>query len=206
MHSQCHRSVLYCTVLQITDTIVKLGADAFSIPAWSVSYSPSDSDTTDTESDKQGTVVLYHCSRGEGREGEDFITALSSSSQNLQKEKKNQFCVLWRACVEFNMFCESRSEEVMQLCQTLMTNTPISDRTDNHSPAGGSGLVKRNEDLEMERTQRMIVLESALAAGLGSVLANYVLAQSENWSTFSRGTHFSLILQTLLYISVDDWD
>jgi hypothetical protein len=159
-----------------------------------VSYSPSDNDAADTESDKQGTVVLYHCSRGEGREGGDFVTALSSSGQSLQKEKKDQFCVLWRACVEFNMFCESRSDEVMQLCNSLMTNTIISDRTENHQAANASSLVKRNEDLEMERTQRMIVLESALAAGLGSVLANYVLAQSENWSTFSRGTQTSLTL------------
>ena len=93
--------------------------------------------------------------------------------------------------MEFNMFCESRSDEVMHLCHTLMTNALISDSTDDHSASNASSLVKRNEDFEMERTQRMIVLESALAAGLGSVLANYVLAQSENWSTFSRGTWIS---------------
>ena len=102
--------------------------------------------------------------------------------------------------MEFNMFCESRSDEVMQLCHTLMTNTLISDRSDSQPSISASGLVKRNEDLEMERTQRMIVLESALAAGLGSVLANYVLAQSENWSTFSRGTRMPLILHLVQYV------
>ena len=140
-------------------------------PEYEVSFSHS----KNVPEGEKGTVLLYQ--RSEVRDG---VTALSESNNKLldhEKRKKLSRMALWCACLDFEMFSIGRIEGVKHLGRG-----PSEDRgTDRGS----------KHDSDTERTQRMIVMECALAAGLGSVLSEYVLAQADTSNSLSKGTSLS---------------
>ena len=145
------------------DTIVEIGPAAFQCPDTDVSYSPQ----RDIKNSKQSVVVIYHTS-----DMGDEIIILTEKKPSLAKEKKVQFSTLWRACVELKMFSPCRAASVIHQGKALLEDVE----------EGG-----QNQDPESDRQQRMIVMESALAAGLGSVLYDYVIAQAATSNAFAQG-------------------
>ena len=154
---------------------MEIGAAAFQCPDTDVSYSPS----RDVEKRNQGVVVIYHTS-----EIGDEINILSEQKPSLSKGKKEQFSVLWRACVELKMFSPCRAATIIHQGNTLLEDLK----------EGG-----QNQDPESDRQQRMIVMESALAAGLGSVLYDYVIAQAATSNDFAQGNVMESIVQSLSF-------
>lgn len=158
------------------DTIAEIGVDAFLHPDSVVSFSHS----KNIPEGEKGTVLLYQ--RSSIR---DEITAISESNITLsdhEKRKKWSGITLWCACFEFDMFSIGRIEGVRQLGLGLFEE------------GGGDRDRDRGSkhDSDSERTQRMIVMECALAAGLGSVLSEYVLAQADTSNSLSKGnSHFT---------------
>lgn len=149
------------------DTIVEVGPAAFQCPDTDVSYSP----LRDIKNSKQSVVVIYHTS-----DTCEEINVLTEKKSSLSKEKKVQFSALWRACIELKMFSPSRAASVIHQGKGLLEDVE----------EGG-----QNQDPESDRQQRMIVMESALAAGLGSVLYDYVIAQAATSNAFAQGNKIS---------------
>lgn len=151
------------------DTIAEIGVDAFLHPDCEVSFSHS----KNVPEGEKGTVLLYHRSNIR-----DEVTSISESNNTLsdhEKRKKFSGISLWCACFEFEMFSTARIEGVLQLGQGLFEERGTDrDRESKH-------------DSDTDRTQRMIVMECALAAGLGSVLSEYVLAQADTSNSLSKG-------------------
>lgn len=150
------------------DTIVEIGPAAFQCPDTDVSYSPS----RGLENGERSVVVIYHTS-----ETGDEIIMLTDQKSTLSKEKKTQFSTLWRACVELKMFSPCRSASIIHQGKALL----------QEMKEGG-----QNQDPESDRQQRMIVLESTLTAGLGSVLYDYVIAQAATSNAFSQGNIYGI--------------
>lgn len=150
-----------------------MGIEAFINPDSDVSFSPSlrlhESDKNATESDDNSSVLLYQRS-----ENGDIITSLSKSLPPMKKELKKSLSKLWKSCLIFKMFSISREDSILLQCQQLFD-------------IAQSVQSQYIGDVETERIQRMIVMETALAAGLGSLLSEYVLAQADSSSRFSRG-------------------
>ena len=167
---------LHFFFLQIVDTIRHLGVEAFVNPESDVSFSPSlhlhECDKNGNESDENGTVLLYQRS-----DNGDVITSLSKSLPPIKKELKKSLSKLWKSCLIFKMFSISREDSILLQCQQLFD-------------IAQSVQSQYIGDVETERIQRMIVMETALAAGLGSLLSEYVLAQADSSSRFSRGVVF----------------
>lgn len=157
------------------DTIVEIGPAAFQCPDTDVSYSPS----RGLENGEQSVVVIYHTS-----ETGDEIIMLTVQKSTLSKEKKAQFSTLWRACVELKMFSPCRAGSIIHQGNALLQEIK----------EGG-----QNQDPESDRQQRMIVLESTLTAGLGSVLYDYVIAQAATSNAFSQGNIMESKVQGLLF-------
>lgn len=143
-----------------------MGVDAFINPDSDVSFSPT---LCINEFDENGTVLLYQRS-----DDGDVITTLSESLPPMKNEIKKSLSKLWRACLTFKMFCINREDSILLQCQQLFD---IKQSTQSQYIG----------DIETERIQRMIVMETALAAGLGSLLSEYVLAQADSSNRFSRG-------------------
>jgi hypothetical protein len=160
------------------DTIIEIGPAAFQCPDTDVSYSP----TRGLENGERSVVVIYHTS-----ETGDEIIMLTDQKSTLSKEKKAQFSTLWRACVELRMFSPCRAASIIHQGNALLQDIKE------------GGL---NQDPESDRQQRMIVLESTLAAGLGSVLYDYVIAQAATSNAFSQGDIMESRVQGLLIIHV----
>lgn len=156
------------------DTIVEIGPAAFQCPDTDVSYSPS----RGIENGEKSVVVIYHTS-----EIGDEIIMLTDQKPTLSKENKAQFSTLWRACVELKMFSPCRSASIIHQGEALL----------QEMKEGG-----QNQDPESDRQQRMIVLESSLTAGLGSVLYDYVIAQAATSNAFSQGNILESRVQGLL--------
>jgi hypothetical protein len=162
----CSTLLLYS--FQIVDTIPEIGVDAFLHPDYEVSFSHS----KNIPEGEKGTLLLYQRSNVR-----DEITSISESNNtlsDLDKRKKFSGISLWCACFEFEMFSIGREEGVRQLGLGLFEERGV-DRD------------RGSKDSDMERTQRMIVMECALAAGLGSVLSEYVLAQADTSNSLSKG-------------------
>lgn len=85
----------------------------------------------------------------------DVITSLTESGK-VTKEIRESISTLWKACLHFKMFSVGREEDVCKLSES-----------------------------QGDKAQRMIVIETALAAGFGSLLADYVL-HIDNTNTFSK--------------------
>ena len=167
-------SFTYNYFIQVVDTIVEIGPAAFQCPDTDVSYSPQ----RDIENSKQSVVVIYHTSDM----GDDIIV-LTEKKPSLTKEKKVQFSTLWRACVELKMFSPCRAASVIHQGKALLEDVE----------EGG-----QNQDPESDRQQRMVVMESALAAGLGSVLYDYVIAEAATSNAFAQGVYDMLSLSYLM--------
>ena len=157
------RHLMHDCFEQVVDTIVEIGPAAFQCPDTDVSYSPS----RGLENGERSVVVIYHTS-----EMGDEIIILTDQKPSLTKEKKAQLSILWRACVELKMFSPCRAASIIHQGKALL----------QEMKEGG-----QNQDPESDRQQRMIVLESALTAGLGSVLYDYVIAQAATSNAFSQG-------------------
>jgi hypothetical protein len=103
----------------------------------------------------------------------DIMTDLTESVK-VTKEIKESISILWKACLHFKMFSVGREEEVCRLSQ-----------------------------LQGDKAQRMVVIETAIAAGFGTILAAYVLhidttnTYSKDYSLVDVGTVFGWAMDLL---------
>ena len=104
----------------------------------------------------------------------------------MQKDMKRSLSSLWKVCVAFRMFNLNREEGVLSQCQHMMENLSGSGYP-SPSNIQTSTSSKQYRDNESERIQRLVVMETALAAGLGSILSEYVLAQADTSNRFTTG-------------------
>ena len=177
--------LLIYTFIQIVDTIRDLGVEAFVSTDSEVSFSPSKSFK---ENDTNGTVLLYQRSvHGQP----DIITVLSELSPTLSKDMKKSLSSLWKACLVFKMFILNREENILLQCKYLIEDSDLSGSvyTESQSQSQTSTQSQYYSVTESERIHRLIVMESALAAGLGSVLSEYVTVQVDSTNRFTRGKY-----------------
>ena len=110
---------------------------------------------------------------------------------------KKSLSSLWKACLVFKMFILNREENILSQCKYLIDDSDMSGSVmhgsvyteSQQSQSQISTQTQYYSVTESERIHRLIVMESALAAGLGSVLSEYVTVQVDSTNRFTRGKY-----------------